>query len=183
MDMAHKARLELSLGAAALCFALATAHAQTALSDGDREFIDQAAQGGHAEVSMGQSAAESKNPAISAFGKQMVADHGKMNDELATLAKQKGYEPPTSADLASQAKGAVVDALPGKTFDSQYVSSQLDDHKQTLALFENEARSGQDPELKALALKAIPVIQEHIAKLEELQRMPEYSRAILRHPR
>ena len=171
--MAHKARLELSLGAAALCLAVATAHAQTALSEGDRAFIEQAAQGGHAEVSMGKSAAESKNPAISAFGKQMIADHGKMNDELAMLAKQKGFEPPASADMASQAKGALVDALPGKTFDSQYVSSQLDDHKETLALFENEARSGQDPELKALALKAIPIIQQHIAQLEELQKMPE----------
>ena len=173
IDVSQKWKTIWSLSAAALCLAGAPVGAQTTLSEGDRAFIDQAAQGGHAEVSMGQSAAESKNPAISAFGKQMVADHSKMNDELATLAKQKGYEPPASADLASQAKGAVVDVLPGKTFDSQYVSSQLDDHKETLALFENEARSGQDPELKALALKAIPVIQEHIAKLEELQRMPE----------
>ena len=53
------------------------------------------------------------------------------------------------------------------------MSSQIDDHKETLALFENEARSGQDPELKALALKAIPIIQQHIAQLEELQKMPE----------
>ena len=101
IDMRREVRLGLSLGAAALGFTLATAHAQTALSDGDREFIEQAAQGGHAEVSMGQSAAESKNPAISAFGKQMVADHSKMNDELAMLAKRKGFEPPASADMAS----------------------------------------------------------------------------------
>ena len=171
--MRREVRLGLSLGAAALGFTLATAHAQTALSDGDREFIEQAAQGGHAEVSMGQSAAESKNPAISAFGKQMVADHSKMNDELAMLAKRKGFEPPASADMASQAKGALVDALPGKTFDSQYVSSQLDDHKETLALFQQEAQSGQDPDLKALALKGIPTIQQHITQLEQLQKMPE----------
>ena len=57
--------------------------------------------------------------------------------------------------------------------DSQYVSSQLDDHKETLALFEKEAQSGQDPELKALAFKAIPIIQQHIAQLEELQKMSE----------
>ena len=53
---------------------LRDAIAQTTLSDGDRAFIEQAAQGGQAEVSMGQSAAESKNPAISAFGKQMIAN-------------------------------------------------------------------------------------------------------------
>jgi putative membrane protein len=143
--------LKAPLGAATFCLALSTAQAQTALSDADRAFIEQAARGGHAEVSMGESAAKSENAAISAFGKQMIADHGMMNDELAALAKQKGVEPPTSADLASQAKGAVVGALPGTTFDKQYVSSQLDDHNETLALFQQEAQSGQDPELKALA--------------------------------
>jgi putative membrane protein len=165
----------LGAAAAAFCLALgaAAAQAQTALSDADRAFIEQAAQSGHAEVSMGESAAESENPAVSAFGKQMIADHGRMNDELAALAKRKGVEPPSSADLASQAKGAATAVLPGATFDEQYVSSQLDDHKETLALFQQEARSGQDPDLKALAEKGIPIIQGHIAELEELQRMPE----------
>jgi putative membrane protein len=163
----------LGAAAAAFCLALSTAQAQTALSDADRAFIEQAAQSGHAEVSMGESAAKSENPAVSAFGKQMVADHGRMNDELAALAKRKGVEPPTSADLASQAKGAATAVMPGETFDRQYVSSQLDDHKETLALFQQEAQSGQDPDLKALAEKGVPIIQQHITKLEELQRMPE----------
>jgi putative membrane protein len=171
--MGHPRGPGLALGAAALCLAVATAAAQTTLSDADREFIEQAAEGGHAEVAMGQSAAESENPAISAFGKQMVADHGKMNDELAALAERKGVEPPSSADLASQAKGAATAVLPGETFDKQYVSSQLDDHEETLALFQQEARSGQDPDLRALAEKGIPVIQRHIAELQELQKRPE----------
>jgi putative membrane protein len=171
--MGRDRSLKAPLGAAAFCLALSTAQAQTTLGDADRAFIEQAAQSGHAEVSMGQSAAESENAAVSAFGKQMIADHGKMNDELAALAKQKGVEPPSSADLASQAKGTATAVLPGATFDKQYVSSQLDDHKETLALFQQEAQSGQDPDLKALAEKGIPIIQRHIAELEELQRMPE----------
>jgi putative membrane protein len=90
------------------------------------------------------------------------------------LAGRSGAaSPPASPDLASQAKGAVVGVMPGKSFDSQYVSSQLDDHKETLALYQKKAESGHDPELKALASKGIPVIQEHIAQLEELQKMPE----------
>jgi putative membrane protein len=158
---------------AALCFAASTAFGQTMLSEADQEFVQKAAQGGHAEVEMGKTAAKSENPAISAFGKQMIADHGKMNQELASVAKAKGIEPPSQADLASQAKGLATSALPGATFDRQYVSSQLDDHRETLTLFEQEARSGQDPELKALAEKGIPVIQKHIAELEKLQKMPE----------
>ncbi len=171
--MGRDGSFKLLLGAATLCLAASTVQAQTGLSDGDREFIEEAAHGCHAEVSMGETAAKSENAAVSAFGKQMIADHGKMNDELATLAKQKGVEPPTSADLSSQAKGALVGVLSGKAFDKQYVSSQLDDHKETLKLFQKEAESGQDPDLKALATKGVPIIQEHIAKLEELQKMTE----------
>lgn len=157
--MGRDRSLRLSLGAAALCLGFSTAQAQTALSDADRAFVEQAAHSGHA--------------AVSAFGKQMIADHGMMNDELAALARRKGVAPPTGPDLASRAKGAAVGVMPGKTFDKQYVNSQLDDHKETLTLFQKEAQSGQDPELKTLAAKGIPVIQGHIAQLEELRKRPE----------
>ena len=62
-----------------------------------------------------------------------------MNQELAALAKQKGVEPPTSASLTDQAKGAVMSVMPGATFDKQYVSQQLTAHKETLALMEKQA--------------------------------------------
>ena len=145
IEMARDSRLGLVLTTAALSLMASAGVAQTSLSDTDRQFIEQAAEGGHAEVSMGQSAAKSENPAVSAFGKQMIADHTKLNDQLAAVAKEKGVEPPASPDLGSQAKGAMTSVLPGKTFDSQYVSSQLDDHKETLALFQQEGAIGPGP--------------------------------------
>ena len=165
--------MKASVGAVALCLAFSTAQAQTALSEQDQEFVEMAAEGGHAEVEMGKQALESEHPDIKAFGQQMIDEHGKMNEELAALAKQKGIEPPASPDLASQAKGVMMEVLPGETFDSQYVSSQLDDHKETLELFQKQAQRGQAPELKALAEKGIPTIQKHISELEALQHKPE----------
>ena len=95
-----------------------------------------------------------------------------MNQELAALAKEKGVEPPTSASLTDQAKGAVMSVMPGATFDKQYVSEQLTAHKETLALMEKQASGGDDPDLKALAANAIPVVQRHITELEALQKQP-----------
>jgi putative membrane protein len=161
------------LAATALVLAVLNAASAQQLSEGDREFITTAAEAGHAEVATGQTAAESENAAVAAFGKQMVEEHSKMNDELAALAQKKGVTPPSSADLASQAKTTVTGALPGTTFDEQYVSSQLDDHQETLQLLQNEAKSGQDPELKAFAEKYVPVVQKHIAELHDLQKRPE----------
>lgn len=147
--------------------------AQAAVSEADRQFIEQAAMAGHEEVTSGKTAAESKNPAIAQFGRQMVEEHVQMNQELATLAKQKGVEPPESASLADQAKGAATSVLPGATFDKTYVSQQLADHQETLQLMQKQASSGDDPDLKTLAQKAIPIIQKHLTELEALQKLPE----------
>jgi len=162
-----------SLAAIALCFVIPSTRALAALSDGDREFVENAAESGYAEVATGKAAAKSDNQAIRDFGNQMVDEHSKMNDELASIAKQKGVTPPTSADLGSKAKNALMNVLPGKTFDKQYVSSQLDDHQETLQLMQKEAQSGQDPDLKAFAQKSVPMIQKHIDELQALKQRPE----------
>jgi putative membrane protein len=162
-----------SLAAIALCLAVPAARAQANLSDGDRTFVNKAAESGYAEVATGKAAAKSDNQAVRDFGNQMVDEHSKMNDELAGIAKQKGLTPPSSADLGSQAKNALLNMLPGKTFDRQYVSSQLNDHQETLQLMQNEAQSGQDPDLKAFAQKSVPMIQKHIDELHDLQKRPE----------
>lgn len=147
---------------------------QASLSEQDREFITTAAQGGHAEVAMGKKAAESENPVVREFGQQMVTEHTQMNEELSALAQQKGVSPPMSPDLASQAKDVMMNVLPGKTWDSQYVSTQLDDHQETLELLQQQAQSGQDADLKAFAQKYIPVVQKHIDELREIQKRPEF---------
>ena len=160
----------LLLATAIAGLSIGTARAE--VSDADRAFIDQLAMAGQAEVANGEIAAKSENSAIADFGKQMVQEHGEMNQELVALAKQKGVEPPTSASLTDQAKGAVMSVMPGATFDKQYVSQQLSDHQETLALLEKQASSGGDPDLKALATKAIPVVQKHITELEALKQQP-----------
>ncbi|MGD9507496.1 MAG: DUF4142 domain-containing protein [Geminicoccaceae bacterium] len=156
-----------ALIAAALAGAPAIAMAD--LSQTDRDFIEQAAMGGHEEVSAGQSAAEGDNSAVAAFGRQMVEDHTKMNDELASIAKSKGVTPPDSASLMQQAKTAATGILPGATFDRTYINTQVEDHKTTLELLQNEAANGNDPDLKAFAQKYVPMIQEHLTEAENVQ--------------
>ena len=151
--------------------AIGTARAD--VSDADRAFIEKLAMAGQAEVATGETAAKSENSAIADFGKQMVQEHGEMNEELAALAKQKGVEPPTSASLTDQAKGAAMSVMPGATFDKQYVSQQLPTTRKPLALLEKQASSGDDPDLKALANEsASRWSKKHITELEALQQQP-----------
>ena len=164
-------RIRSALLAAALIGTPVIARAD--VSEAERDFINKAAMSGHEEVSTGHTAAESKNTAVAAFGRQMVTDHTKMNAELATIAKSRGVEPPDSASLMQRAEAAAVSVLPGSTFDKTYVSQQLAGHKEALGLLQNEASTGTDPQLKAFAQTYIPVVEQHIAELEKLQQMPE----------
>jgi len=42
------------------------------------------------------------------------------------------------------------------------------DHKQTIALFRRESRSGNDPDLKAYAAKTLPTLEEHLKMVRSL---------------
>src|SRR5262249_9556246 len=67
-----------------------TMKTKTAAEMADRHFVKTAAEGGMAEVQLGQLAVEkASNPKVKDFGQRMVTDHGKANDELKSIAASK----------------------------------------------------------------------------------------------
>jgi len=62
-----------------------------------------------------------------------------------------------------------MQAQKGPAFDKAYVGDMVQDHKEDVADFEKEATSGQDPELKAFAVKYLPVLKQHLSMVEALQ--------------
>jgi putative membrane protein len=140
------------------------------LSAADRTFISQAAYGSHAEIALGELATErASSPAVREFGQMMVQEHTRMNEDLIAIASEKGVTPPSAPDPGRQAVSAQLGQYQGAEFDRQYIQQQLADHEATLTLFQNEAESGQDPQLRAFARKYAPVVQEHIAMLRRLE--------------
>ena len=69
------------------------------LSSADEKFVKEAAAGGMMEVELGKIAADkAANDKVKAFGRQMQEDHGKANEELKTLAANKGVKIPTALE-------------------------------------------------------------------------------------
>src|SRR5262249_14644343 len=69
------------------------------LSSWDEKFVKEAASGGMLEVELGKIAAEKGvNDKVKAFGRQMQEDHGKANDELKTVAANKGVQIPAALE-------------------------------------------------------------------------------------
>ncbi len=134
----------------------------------DRHFMDAAAQGGMAEVELGQLAQENgQSQEVKDFGKKMVEDHTKANDQLKQLASQKGVSLPKSLDAKDKATKARLEKLKGTQFDQAYMKDMVTDHKKDVAEFQKESKSAMDPDLKSWAGETLPVLQGHLKMAEE----------------
>ena len=139
------------------------------LSAADTRFVQEAAVGGMAEVSLGKLAAEkATNPNVKQFAQRMVDDHSKANDELKTYASQKSVTLPTEVDPAHKANEARLSKLSGEAFDKAYMADMVKDHDKDVAAFKHASTSASDPDLKAWAAKTLPTLQEHQSMAKSL---------------
>lgn len=134
----------------------------------DNQFVNKAAQGGLAEVELGQLAAsKGSNDAVKQFGQKMADDHGKANDELKSLAQQKNITLPTEPDAKAKQEKANLEKLSGAAFDKAYMSHMVKDHKKDVAEFQKESSSGKDSDVKQWAGKTLPTLQEHLKMAQD----------------
>src|SRR3954447_17890763 len=134
----------------------------------DKQFVTKAAQGGLAEVELGQLAAsKGSNDAVKQFGQKMADDHGKANDELKSLAQQKNITLPTEPDAKSKAEKSRLDKLSGDAFDKAYMAHMVKDHKKDVAEFQKESTSGKDSDVKQWAGKTLPTLQDHLKMAQD----------------
>ena len=141
-------------------------------NDTDRLFVYEVTIGGKAEVEFGQLAErKGRSQAIKDFGRQMVADHGKANQQLTQLAHAANVPQPGDLDQEHKAIRGQLEKLSGADFDLAYIRGQVGDHQKTAQLLEWEIGSGQDPQLKDFASQILPIVLRHldIARAHEAQ--------------
>jgi putative membrane protein len=147
------------------------AYAQTAAKTGtqamkttaDSHFVMEAAQGGMAEVELGELASQKASSSdVKQFAQRMVSDHGKANDELKTLAQSKNITLPTTPNAEAKATKDRLSKLDGAAFDRAYMQHMLTDHRKDVAAFRTESKSGKDADVKSWAAKTLPTLEEHL---------------------
>lgn len=137
------------------------------VSAADRTFMDKAAQGGLAEVQLGNLAKDhAKSQAVKDFGQKMVDDHTKANDELKSLASQKNVTLPTDLDAKDKATYDRLSKLNGAAFDKAYMRDMVSDHRKDVAEFKKEASSGHDPDVKNWANTTVKTLEGHLSLAE-----------------
>lgn len=159
----------LLAGAALVALPLASAYAASNISDQDRSFVNQAAVGGMTEVQEGQLALQQGSGAdVKHFAQRMIDDHTPNNQQLLSLAQQKGITPPAALDAQHQQELSALRGDQGITFNKAYIAGQIAGHQQMASLMQSEIRNGSDSDLKAFAQKTLPVVQEHLRLAQNL---------------
>ena len=135
--------------------------AQANLSQQDKNFIKDAAEGGMAEVELSKIAEKSQNPEVKQFAERMVRDHTAANTELTGIVTGLGIEMPSKLDPDHQRIREELASMHGTAFDQQYMHVMVNDHDQAVKLFREESAAGHDTQLKQFAQKTLPIIEEH----------------------
>ncbi|WP_244259099.1 DUF4142 domain-containing protein [Cupriavidus gilardii] len=138
----------------------------------DRSFLENAAQGGLAEVEGSKLAEQKASSAdVKSFAARMIKDHTKVNEELTKLASSKGYTPPTEPSVVQRTELKALSALDGERFDKMYSSRiGVAAHENTVKLFKEAAQNAKDPDIKAFAAKHVPDLEEHLKMARDLNK-------------
>jgi putative membrane protein len=170
--------MTVALGLNAACIGVAYAQASdapasdapvsgTKLSPADQQFVLDASKADATEIAASKVALKNSNdPHVRKFAQQMITDHTKLSQGMATLVAKKGFKPTPAADSALVGK---LQSLKGKEFDQAYVEQiGVEAHQRAVDLFHQESQSGTDAQLKAAAAHALPTIKHHLAMAQQL---------------
>ena len=136
----------------------------------DKQFLLNAADGSLFEVNAGQVAtSKGTSASITNYGQEMVDDHTKATQELGALANNNNVDLPTTLSDKMQQKLDTLSALSGMAFDTTYIKMMVSSHLETINLFETEATSSQNNELKAWSSDKPPELREHLERARSLK--------------
>jgi len=128
-----------------------------------------------ADSSTGHVAAtKGTNAEVKTFGRDMMRDHHALRKMGQDLAKKLNVTPQMPPSDSSEAKDkAWVDSLnsmpKGTSWDKAYIDHEVAAHQQVLSTLHTAEGAAQNAELKSLITKAIPTIEAHLKKAQDIQ--------------
>jgi putative membrane protein len=143
--------------------ALACVSGVRAQAAGDQAFVTTIAGVGMGEVELGRLAVDkAASREVKAFGQRMIDEHGKAGDELKAIAQRKNFAWPAGPAANLVALKDRLSKMSGAAFDRAYIDAMVAGHREATEVIRKESQSGNDPEVKAWATKALSTVQAHL---------------------
>ncbi len=111
----------------------------------------------------------SRNPAVRSFAQMMVNDHTRMMNEMMAMSPGMGTSMasmpmmPRHMEMMQRLRAASA-----ADFDMMYKREQMMAHEEAMMMHRAYAAKGDNPALKAMAARAVPMIQMHMSRARAL---------------
>ena len=102
------------------------------------------------------------------LAQQLIDDHEKAKAALDSAAVGSGATVATMLDGDHQARVTTLQNKSGEDFDKSYIADQGENHSNALTLYADHMLLGDNPKLKALAIKMIPITEAQLKKAQAL---------------
>jgi putative membrane protein len=148
----------------------ATASA-SATGDHASQFLTDVIQDNNAEIKMGQAAQDmGSSQGVKDFGKMLVDDHTKANDQATKLANSMNVAIPTGVKPDAMSEYNMVTGMSGAGFDKDFAEAMVKDHQKAIDAFQQEADSGDPAQVTDFAKQTLPTLKKHLKTAQSLQK-------------
>jgi putative membrane protein len=136
------------------------------LSGSDLAFVQKVSQGGMFEVAASKVAVEKAQAQdVKDQANTEVHDHELVGQKLRSIALANGVDLPTQLNADFQKRVDRLSALSGPAFDQAYLQEMGKIHALDGAAFAQEAKTGQNPDLRAFGAETVRIVERHIGAL------------------
>ena len=111
---------------------------------------------------------QASSQADKTFAQMMVSDHRSADSDVKALAARKGVKLDNTVPEKEMAVIKRLGREHGAKFDKAYQHEMIRDHTADVGEIKREISLGQDPEVKALAMKVLPIVQGHLDKAKSM---------------
>jgi putative membrane protein len=142
----------------------------TALSMGERNFVQDQLKDGSREVQLGELAQKNAASAdVKEFARMMVQDHTRAGKKLEEVAERENVEREDKSDNDARDDVQKLSKLSGRDFDKEYIDMMVKDHKDAVDALQDQAENADHADVKTWAAETLPRIKHHLEVAQQLQ--------------
>jgi putative membrane protein len=135
----------------------------------DKDFLIKVATCNNAGIQIsGLVNKRSESSPVKDFATMIVKDHKASGDQLTELLKGRKLAIAAGFDKETKDEVKRLGKLKGNEFDQAYLQCMMKGHKEAIAIFENQAKNGQEEDIRTYAKESLPHLRKHLSKAEEL---------------
>lgn len=143
----------------------------TAANSHAAQFLTDVIQTNNAEIKFGQAAQDmGSTQDVKDFGKMLVDDHTKANDQAKQLAMALNVPVPEGTTPEADSELKMATGMSGAGFDKDFLADMVKGHQKAIDTFQQEADSSDPAQVTDFAKQTLPTLKKHLQTAQSLQK-------------